>query len=489
MSRVRPDDFFSAHPPSRIIGVECEYNVQGTDVSMGDLLAEETLNEFSTSGDESEFAWLWTDDKLQLPNGGNLHADVGHLEYNTPESRGPREAATADLAGTLIVAELAEICDHTHRGVYRRTGTDLNARVSYGGDHEEEDETVPAHGSATSGYHENYLIPACIAESLLDSPLLPSYLATRWWSFAGIVGRGGYELSQKAQGIGLSALDSDRNGRRTDESAKPMALVMGGHEDLDVNATREWSRVEVRYADAGQSRWSRLVSLAMTSAVLRLHEYRDILSIDDKYLLEQPVQAAHQISQDLPFKRVYETIGGSASAANIAEELAQNILALGKEIDLPKDELWAAREVIRATESLKRTHPQKADYGDLIDRVDFAAKHHVMRNIKNIRPAGNSKQALAFDLQWDRIYPKGVAQVWWQRQAYQQQVISDEAIYRSVAKPPRYTRAAIRGRAVADGVAQDADWTYVHFGEGKGILLNNPYDSRLPADYPEVTRA
>jgi len=163
--------------------------------------------------------------------------------------------------------------------------------------------------------------------------------------------------------------------------------------------------------------------------------------------------------------------------------LAVDILKLGKRITLPRDELWAAQEVIRANDSLKRANPPRAEYGDLIDRVDFAAKHHVMRNIKNIRPAGNNEQALAFDLQWDRIYPTGVGQIWWRRQAYQQQVISDRRINRAISFPPKYTRAAIRGWAVGQGIVEDANWDYIYFGGGQGgVLLHNPYLSRFSAE-------
>ncbi len=451
---VTPQSFFSDTPPPRIIGTECEYNLQpgtinGAVVDRGKYISNEAIKAVG-------FAVMTS----FLSNGASMSVDVGHLEYRTQECLGPRQAAAADLAGIVIVGSVVEASGLPHDGVYRITGSFL-----------------PDKKDETNGYHENYLIPRAIGRSDTLSRTLPSFLASRIWALNGTV-RKNFVFSQKVWGIGDPPISRDY-GRRTSYRSKPMVLIPPETSDNDILNGREWARIEVRHADAGQSPTARFLELGAMSLVLRMTEHAPLLGerrLSDLGILA-PAASAKNFAEDLSLRAKARTRGGKRmTAMDIQEEFATIANELCREILLPDDERLAARLWLEVCERMKRSQPSAGEYDGLEHVLDIAAKHSYMlghhepdeMHIDNPEVAKRS-------LLWDRTLPMGVGQLWWLR--HPSKIVTGDDIAHFVENPP-LTRAAVRAKYLKH---HRRDLSYVKWNEvtykGHAKRLSDPYAS------------
>lgn len=464
MERIKPDDYYSADPPSRIMGSECEYRVQAPDYKGKQesiKLTEKVVSE--AFGPSSKMPHNWTVNSVHnsfwFSNGAKLYQDVGeYIEYCSPESLGPKEAASSDLAGIFFMAQLARSINKAK--AYRRTGLflpDGNDKEHY----------------TSSGYHENYLVPKSTVVNKRVGRL-PSFLATRVWSFSGMLASQ-YLLSQKALGCGGQEI-TDSMERRTSKSQKPLILLRGSLiDDNDVNGN-DWGRVEVRYADAGQSKWAKFMGFAATSLVLRMEEHNMLgFKRIDKAQFKRPIDAVHEIAKDKSLSEVYETVnGGKMSAIDVQESYALDALKLSESIKLPEDELLAIDEWLKICDDL-RIFASTGDISLIADSIDWAA-HYAILSAKygEDKLSASNRSALGADLVWDRIEPPGIAQKWWHKAGGRQQILDDQEINSLVYNPPLHTRANIRGRCIKEGEITCANWMYIQYGD-RTIDLTNPY--------------
>lgn len=212
MSHLTPEMFATATPP-RIMGDECEYDYQGA--TEGALIHRNTSARHVILPGEvaEEFGLAYLGQYLS--NGARLYPDVGHIEYASPESLGPRQAVAASFAGIKIMQRVMayHVEDTGNKGarLYRNSGTFVPAKNN-------------RRGVATRGFHENYQIPYNLCYDPLLRSVMSSFLASRIWSGSGIVTRQGYWFSQKAAGV--TAADQPFSyglGSRTDQDGnKPM---------------------------------------------------------------------------------------------------------------------------------------------------------------------------------------------------------------------------------------------------------------------------
>ncbi len=88
--RVSPKDFYSDHPPQRIMGTEMEYDADH-------LAAEGSIMSTSTNADIrhvihgrgiGDYDKIIADD-IFTGNGSRIYRDSKHIEYASPESLGP----------------------------------------------------------------------------------------------------------------------------------------------------------------------------------------------------------------------------------------------------------------------------------------------------------------------------------------------------------------------------------------------------------------
>lgn len=458
--QVQPADFFSDQPPPRIIGTECEYNVQAEPYSNGKPIP---LYEYISDNAISNAGFI--NYEHYLDNGGKLSVDVNHIEYGTPECLGPRQAAGADMAGMLVVAQVITGSELPHRGVFRLTGSFL-----------------PNKDSETNGYHENYLVPRSITQphddSLFDA-VVPSFLASQTWAMSGcVVDR--FVWSQKVWGIGGTPIVR-RQERRTDRGQKPMCMVPSVGEDNDVLGDPRWARVERRYADAGLSPTARFLGLAAMSLTLRLIEHAD--TVGEKRLanlgLIEPTLAAKFYAADLTQNVTMETYAAKeCTALDLQEEFATLALTLSERVQLPDDEQLAARLWLSVIDKCRQSNPQRGEYHDTLLRLlDAPARHHYLLQHRSSKKLTNKHaETTARSLLWDRILPHGGGLLWWA--SHSSRVVTPDDIQTLVYSPPQQTRASIRTNIIRNVNHHDiveVDWQSVNYKHYGLVDLTDPY--------------
>lgn len=458
---VQPSDFLGEQPPERIIGLESECNVQhDLGVHELDYLSIDAIKSagYSSTGE-------------YLDNGMRVYADCSHLEICTGEMLGPRQAAAADAASIIVLNNIVESSGVSHRGVYRHAGTAI-------GDAQQ-----------TSGYHENYLVPLISFrdESMLTETVISSHLATRLYSFAGMVDSSGFRISQKVSGIGGVPITAD-TGRRTKHGDKPMVLMRSANLDRAVIGETSWRRLEVRFADPGFSLLGRYLTFATTSLVLRLIEHGD--KIDIEKLAESgfvdPVSAAQQFSYDLTFTDTAETISGKRmSAIDFQELLAEQTDRLGHNIELPEDEVDAIPLWFDVCDQFRQANLNEGEYARLGVISDFAPRHrYLARNINTSVLNSNNPATVEANLVFDQITPRGGGMIYWDtcnepitnellRAGSGEMLVNVDDVEYFVNEAPN-TRAALRSAFIHLG-ASAANWSNVTRGK-RNISLSDPYE-------------
>jgi proteasome accessory factor A len=465
---IQPAAFLSDTPPPRTIGSECEYNIQN---KIGDIFISHPVYISQQAARKARIRKF----ERFLGNGGKMYVDVGHLEYDSPECLGPRQAAAADLAGVVVMQRIVTASRQPHHGMYRVGGTYMRDP--------NEDQEDPIKGN-TSGYHENYLLARATSGKPLMDTLIPAYLATRIWAMSGTL-RNTFVLSQKADGIGGIPLVRTLE-RRTDQGMKPMAIIPPPNIDCDTIGSPEWARLEVRFADPGLSPTVRFLSFAATSLVLRMIEHeekiRKMEKIDNVRLrdlaLIEPAIAARCISRDLSLRETVKTLDGKRmTAIDIQEALATIALQLADVVELPSDEVEAAGLWLDICDDLRASNPAKGEWGGLRTQLDVAAKHRaLLRKYPAKDLYSDNRKAMADTLAWDRVLPAGGALQWWPNFS---SPVSQDAIDSFVYNPPQ-TRAMIRAKYINQKRAelQSMDWA-VLCARDEVISLFDPYQTKL----------
>lgn len=456
--QITPAMFLSKDDPlpPRIIGVECEYNIQTTDQNGVEHYPGEYISK--PAMDRAGIRNIGGFTEL----GSRLYQDVGHAEYCTPECLGPYQAAAADLAGVAILSSIIEASGIGHRGVYRISGTSI------------EDDTNDKRLRYTNGVHENFMAPSELVDSRYIMQLLPTYYATRVATMAGTVARNKYEFSQKAQGIGGHPIETYL-ARRTSAGQKPMALALSNEPDT---VGHGWLRLETRFVDAPFSLASRRHALATTSLMLRLCEHIDLFNSQDfdDIIIKEPVHAAHAFMADLSLRHQTEVHSGKKrSMLDISEELAKKVLYLCERVNLPADEVDAAHEWPRIIDAFRHSNPQNVKYDEhLLRHYGVATKHYWLNKIGAFEKG--DAEAKTRSLQWDRVLPKGNG-----RQLMERVDAQDPEVL-SLQQHAPITRAAVRAQYIinsqGDLGARVNGWNHGGGQMDSSFTFSDPYGYR-----------
>ncbi|MEO7364377.1 MAG: proteasome accessory factor PafA2 family protein [Candidatus Saccharimonadales bacterium] len=456
---VTPEDFMSVSPPARMIGIECEYNLQTDGLGARSYVTADIIR---SAGIKSHGSYLG--------NGGKLYVDVGdHPEYDTPECLGPRQVTIYKHAGVLVMQDIIGASNLPHRGLYLHAGTTIRRPGNI---------TT----TKTSGTHKNYLAPRQVTNSELIDRLLPGHLATRMYAMGGKVGER-YEYSQKAQGIGGTAITRLVN-RRTDHGNKPMVMIPPSGDDIDTIGNADWARVEVRLADPVMSPVGEFMDTATTSLVLRLIEHPHLISphLAEAVELAEPAQAAKIFSRDLHWKAAVTTVTGKqASWLSVQRAYAEAVAMLPEFIELPEDELDAIDRWVEFCDLAALAEPLEAEYGVLANQYDFAARHSYLAKkvgIASIRC--DNPNAVQRSLLWDRITPTGGSLLYWQHQPNPIYTNEEVQTAKSTAPP---TRALIRASVINGNDSDNRVSTWAHVARMKqpNIVLADSYETNIPA--------
>jgi len=374
-----------------------------------------------------------------LINGSKFHHDVGHAEWSLPECRSAREVAVYDKAADLALGSLL-----------REAEAEL-ARDGYDGRLLVVKNNVDAHGH-TYGCHENYAAERQTAwlgtedQLRLTVRLLVPFLVTRQvFCGAGRVGLGprleeggGFQIMQRADFVD-ETVSVDTTKRR--------AIVNLGREKEPL-ATGNFRRLHLILADANMSPWATYLKLGTTGLVLSLLED---LCLGDIPHLENPVAALRTISRD-PSCSVTVPLrdGRELTAVQIQRiylDQAQRYLASHQQSDDEAQLVGRWAQVLLVLEQ---------DPKQLFGKVDWVTKKalmdaHLVRaglQWSDLSDGPVPYDLLHLDIEYHNLSPDEglfcrLPEERWGG------LISSEEIRQAQLSPPPYTRAKVRGQAIA----------------------------------------
>jgi hypothetical protein len=454
-----PQDFFGENPPQRIIASESECNVQlPLNILIDNYIAPQVLHRagYSTLQD------LTYSNGSFLSNGMRVYIDVGHIEVDTGENLGPRQAAAADAAGMLMLRNIIVASNLPHKGVHRHSGT-----IIYGKE-------------KTSGYHENFIFPRSIQNSQLFESVMASHLTSRMAAMTGIVGNK-FQLSQKVKGIGDPPITRQLE-RRVQHSSKPMAMIPPVMNDEDTVGNPDWARFEVRFADGGFSLTAQYLGFAATSLVLRMIEHPTKINTNrlKELSFKNPAATAKLFNGDLSFTSKAETMKGSTiSGLNYQELLVESARSLSNKIKLPQDEVDAIDLWQRVNDEMRKSDIPHGFYGQLTSLVDFAPRHrYLTMRYKDEDLNSQNAYVTEANLTWDRIVPEGGGMKFWS--AIPSDYVTKKEVLHLLYNPPQ-TRAALRASYTNDEQknAVGAKWSQVTTKNYTVIPLTDSYAIEL----------
>lgn len=446
---ITSKDFYTEHPPVRLIGTETECNIQ---------LVEGT-DQLLYISDEAIKAAGFSSIKGFLSNGMRLYPDVEHLEIDSAESPGPAAAVEADTAALEVLADIVKASKVPHSGLHAHSGTAIGSV------------------ECTSGRHENYLIPRSIVTNPRIDTILASFLCSTVFKMAGSV-KDGFRLSQKAKDIGDPPVTRIVE-RRTQESNKPVAMIPPIKSDKDTIGSNEWARLEVRFADTCYSQTAKFLGFAATSLVLRLLEHQDKINLTsiDGFTFKRHAASAQLFSEDLTFSKTVDTVDGKTiSAVDLQEILASYAALLAEKIELPRDEVEAITLWHEICDRLRAADLTKGEYEGLLTLLDFAPRHrYLTKRFEGDTLNSNNLKAVEANLTWDRILPIGGGLSYWKN--FPSEFVNRSQIEKFKTQAPE-TRAKLRASLIKHRANRisSINWANVIF-DSKDRSLGSPYRS------------
>lgn len=360
---------------------------------------------------------------LVLPNGARFYVDHAHPEYSSPETTNPFDAMVWDQAGDLVALAASQRIAEAEGGpqvLLYKNNTD-NKSVSYGA-------------------HENYLVARSLDFDELAARLIPFFTARQVICGAGRVGIGstgrvpGFQISQRAdffeEQVGLETTVRRPLVNTRDEP----------HADAD-----RYRRLHVIIGDANLSQYATWLRCGMTALVLSMIELGTAPEIE----LSDPVLALQTISHDptlqatvplvRPLDGAREVTGLDLLGAYL-RAAESHVARFGMSDPATLDVLSAWREALQTLWT---------DPAAMADRLDWVAKYQLLSGYRERHGLGWEDPRLGMmDLQYADLRPdKGLYQALLRRGSIRR-LVPDEDLRDAVARPPRDTRAWVRGRTV-----------------------------------------
>lgn len=447
------------------MGSETEYYVQGN--TLGQVALQTSLTKLGLKTVKDKYV---NSTGVFDEWGNRIYPDVNGTEFATAEQLGPHEAAEAEFYGMaetndLINTHNSLIGEEHPYPVLRRSG-------SYGS--VDPNSKLIAKSINSRGSHQNHLIPALhgTKEKQAFGELINSYIITRIiWDGAGFVLPDGYRLSQKEDGIGggmKTSGDMCITGMITNHGHKPISRLHEGHAD-DKLTDNDWNIFETRLVDSHMSLDMTERSFAMTSLVLRLFEHGErFLSPEDydELVVKYPVPAMRAISKSPLGNAVFELQSGKMStAASLQDHYNEKIHEM--ELDLPPDEQAALDKQTILCQKLG--HLTLDELEPLVKDVEWITKLvSLRRKYGENSHAEFTDQTHGFDIMWHSIDQKSLG-----LKVFASLGDSWPKIFAQSSTPkPARTRGAIRGKLIATGDYDWADWNHVA-NESNTVELND----------------
>lgn len=396
-----------------------------------------------------------------LSNGARIYPDLSHIEYATPEHLSFRGMVAAEIAGERIVHQTFLNAQEDERIQDFR----LNKRVI--------DDR-----QNTWGYHIS-----------LSSDVRKLSIDER---FVGIMGL--HLATQNLLcGAGVALPGHDKGGARFAIAQKVLNLskdkasLAHGLEKPLVNTRDEalateylWKRIHITSMDANMSPWATWMKVGMASLMLRLIE--DGYSIPELDTVKPLHAVARNIALDSSLARpVMLSSGNTILPIEIARYFQESACELAARKQLPAEEKLVLAEWERALDDLEKK-PEL-----LIDRVEWIAKKAILEAYMDRHGLSWGRQEVRHkDRQWDEISPRGIG-LKLRDGSWAKHMPPEAQIARAEVKPPKNTRALVRGNFIRDirrnyqtPTNVSVSWSSIEVGE-KVIELGDPYKSYNPA--------
>ncbi|WP_172119982.1 proteasome accessory factor PafA2 family protein [Actinomyces faecalis] len=392
-----------------------------------------------------------------LTNGARLYVDHAHPEYSSPEVLTPHDAVVWDRAGEVVARRAMQALAQGAGGVV------ADEVVLY-------KNNVDGKGAAY-GSHESYLVQRSLPFEDLAAALIPFLVTRPVLAGAGRVGIGqrserpGFQMSQRADYV-----ENDVGLQTTFN--RP---VVNTRDEPHAEASR-WRRLHVINGDANRFETPIYLKVATTSLLLwyleRSHARGEGLGrLEGLRLTGDPVEEQWATSHDVTLRHELATVDGPRTALGIQrrylEVVGQAVADDGlddQDAALTRQALSLWDEVLTALEDYAAAlgTPRQAQATTRAARdVEWVAKLQLCEGLRARASSGwDDPRLAALDIQWaDLRGGQGLAERL-VAAGRTRRLATDEEIEDAALTAPAGTRAALRGRAVAE-LAQvvGASWT------------------------------
>lgn len=447
----------------RILGIETEYGITTSDGGQRTLGPEQTARYMFkpvVARRQSSNAFL--------ANGSRLYLDVGaHPEYATAECDSLSQLIAHERAGDRIMDALARAAEEAMaaEGVKGQVYLFKN--------------NVDALGNSF-GCHENLLIARSTTLKTLGERLLPFLITRQLTSGAGLIGRKGFVLSQRADQLweGVSSATT-----RT----RP---IINTRDEPHADSSR-YRRMHVISGDSSMAQPT--LALKVGSLVLLVEMLEAGFPVPE-FPVVAPVRHIREVAADLTGRAALPLEGGGeVTALEIQQALAD---AAEQWLEYRVDAGTPTEELARVVELWQRVLGA-LDSGNLeaVERdIDWVAKYRLLsRYRERLGCEWTHPRLRQIDLAYHDIRPgrglfsalegRGLLNRW----------IGEDAIEAARENPPETTRAAARGRFVAEaerlGANAAVDWTHLKVNRPEPHVLDllDPFEPE-PKGFDRIVR-
>ncbi|MGH9069764.1 MAG: Pup--protein ligase [Acidimicrobiales bacterium] len=391
-----------------------------------------------------------------LENGARLYLDVGsHPEYATPECDLINDLVAHDKAGERILEQLLEsaearLREEGIRGVIYlfKNNTD-SAGNSY-------------------GCHENYLTSRRDDFAHYAEVLIPFFVSRQIYSGAGKIlqtARGPmFCVSQRAEHIWEGVSSATTRSRP----------IINTRDEPHADAER-FRRLHVIVGDSNMSEYATYLKVGAASIVLRMLE--DPGAILRDMSLDNPIRAIREISHDITCKRKVRLANGrELSALEIQSEYLERAVRYQRSRGLSAQEdraleMW--QHCLQVIEKDPLSLDRECDWVIKYRLIEhFRARHDVLLS--------HPKVSLV-DLQYHDVSRARGLFYRLQSRGLVERTTTDSVIEMAMDRPPRTTRAALRGEFVKRAKERrrdfTVDWVHLKLNDQaqRTVLLKDPF--------------
>jgi proteasome accessory factor A len=436
----------------RIFGLETEYGLTGTEEVRTRFSLEELGHYVVAACGPST-----SPGSGFLENGGRLYLDTGgHPEYATPECDRLLDLCAYDKAGECLVET-----------VLARAEAQLRAEGTSG--------RLPAYKNNTDsaghtyGCHENYLVSRDVPMQYLVEILVPFFVTRQVFAGAGKVlpmaSGTPFALAQRAEHI----------VQETSMTSVDQRPIINLRDEPHADSAR-YRRLHVLIGDANLSEVATWLKVGTTALVLDTIEDG---AADDTLGLASPIEALVVISRDPTLRtRVALKDGRSMTALEVQRAYLSACERHAAQADRSSETEMLLASWARLLEQLGR------DPRICAREVDWVAKLALIEAYRaRDRLAWDDPRVALLDLAYHDVRRDHGLYHLLIRNGHMDRLVTDPAIEVATVRPPKTTRAWLRGRFIswlrARGQPYTGDWMWLRpvGWEDGGIHCPDPFRS------------